>query len=44
MYALNIYLATYLAHLILSDLTNITTFEGNTNQEALPNTTFSRLL
>jgi len=44
MYAMNIYLAMYLAHLILSDLTNITTFEGNTNQEALPPTTFSSLL
>jgi hypothetical protein len=28
--------ATYLAHHILSDLTNITTLEGNTTQEALP--------
>jgi hypothetical protein len=44
MYALNVYLATYLAHLILSDLTNITIFEGNANQEALPLTAFSSLL
>jgi len=44
MYAMNIYLATYLAHLILSDLTNVTTFEGNTNQEALPPTTSCSLL
>jgi len=44
MYAMNIYLATYLAHLILSDLTNITTLGGNITQEALPPTAFSNLL